>query len=225
MRAIGFVRCVIVAPRTDMVVLERECGPFFTKPGFDFYAFDQAPQPLGHLHHQVIKCSADEYDSDAQWFLYVDSDCLFTETFSPSDYFVDSKPVLLVESYASLLARNDSATVWHAGTEKALGWAITHETMRRHPAVHHRRMLREMRTHISELHQVSFAEYVLSQSPTFPWGFSEFNVLGSFALERWSKAYEIIDVGEHPDRRPKDKLIQYWSHGRLPIEEIERILS
>lgn len=98
-----------------------------------------------------------------------------------------------------------------------------------------------MVNHIQKVHGLSFLSYVLTQKPNYPQGFSEFNALGSWVLKNARDNYHIIDVGAHPEQRPKEKLLQMWSHGPMekpqevwfdgklqkivPIDMIQKVLS
>lgn len=238
--ATGFHRVVVVCPDGDEEHIYKGHGPF--ADSVVIKTFDQAPAPLGHLHHNYVKCTPYEYDLDADYFLYVDSDCVFTGPVTPADYFVDGKPVLLIESYESLAKKKDGAVVWQKPAEDALDFRCRYETMRRHPAVHGAAFLMEMRKYIEAVHGRPLLKYVLDQKPTYPCGFAEFPTMGAYALHVWSDLYHFIDVGEHPDQRPPDNIMQFWSHGPIdkpqdiwhggkllkdivPIVEIKRILG
>lgn len=172
------------------------------------YNRDQHPVKW-HLHHQAMKCNADKFCINADFILHTDSDCIFTESVSPRDYFVDGKPELLVQSYETCGGERQ----WKGPTERALGFSCSHETMRRHPAVHYRGMYKEMRECVELVHKMPFDEYVLSCKPDFPWGFSEFNALGSFVLNsHWAEKYHIIDTGAVGHPPSSKKLVQFWSH-------------
>lgn len=168
----------------------------------------RTPDPAKwHLDHQVAKCFADIYCPDADFILHTDSDCVFTEPVTPEDYFVDGKPVMLIEEFARL-----PGNPWQKPTEKALGMPVPFETMRRHPQVNPRGIYADLRERIETVHGVPFRDYVLAQKADFPWGFSEHCTIGAFALRtRWKDAYLWIDVGAGW-QRPPDKLAQFWSH-------------
>jgi hypothetical protein len=177
---------------------------------------------------------------DAGLVCYIDSDCIFREPVKPDDYMVDDKPVMLVESYAALKRKNDGAVCWQKGTADVLGFNPTHECMRRHPAVHWTITLQCFREHIEDVHNKDFDSYAMSRKHDFPVGFNDFNNLGAFAHRFMPSSYHIVDLTDHPERRPRDKIIQYWSHSPIdkpqdnwldnkkrtvvPIEEIKKIL-
>lgn len=191
------------------------------------------PESHWHLGHQVEKCFADKWCPDANYILHTDSDCIFTEPVTPEDYFVGSHPVLLIESYNHMGFSN-----WKLQTEQVMGETPRYETMRRHPAVHHRGVYPDLRAHVERVQHKGFREFVMSRKADFPWGFSEFNALGQIALSaKWSPDYEFIDVELR--NRPHDKIHQFWSHwgvdgtitdqgpyfGQKPRDIMERILK
>jgi hypothetical protein len=156
--------------------------------------------------------------------LFLDADCLFREPTSVSDYFVDGKPVLLMESYASMQKEGNPAVCWLPGTTDVLGFMPTHEFMRRHPAVHCRELFSAFRSHVEKVHQQPFEPYALSRRHENPCGFNDFNNLGAFAKHYMPERYYFIDLTNAPFMRPRDHLIQYWSH-RRPDEMQERWLD
>jgi hypothetical protein len=163
-------------------------------------------QPQWHLDAQCRKCFADLYCPEADFVLHTDSDCIFTEPVGPEDYFVNGKPVMVIEPYAKM-----PYSPWKSVVEAVLKQPAPYETMRRHPQVNPIGIYRDLREHIQTLHGRDFTEYVLSLKPDFPWGFTEHNVIGSYALatSKWKDAYHWIDLGK--EKMPKEKLMQFWS--------------
>ncbi len=161
---------------------------------------------VGHLGAQTQKCFADQH-CNSDFVLHLDSDTIFTSDVSPSDYFVDGKPVMLIEEYSRLIG-----CPWKEHTDRALGIDAKFETMRRHPQVNPVGLYPAMRARVAEVHGKAFESYMMAQKADFPWGASEHNFLGAFALWHpdWSGKYHWIDVAK--DQRPKDKLYQAWSH-------------
>lgn len=158
------------------------------------------------INAQAMKCMADTF-CESDFILTTDSDCVFTEPVTPDDYFVNRKPVMLIERYSNL-----PGNPWREPTERALGYPCEWETMRRHPQVNPRRIYADMRERIQNLHGKPFVDYVLAQKADFPWGFSECNTIGSYALHDpyWNGEYHWVNISKNP--RPADKLYQAWSH-------------
>jgi len=197
----GFQDLVLVVP-LDEEAKFREYGS-----GVKIKTYQRtSDQSKWQIHAQAMKCMADTFCT-ADFILHTDSDCVFTESVEPEDYFVNRKPVMLIERFSNL-----PGNPWREPTERALGYPCEWETMRRHPQVNPRRIYADMRDRISNLHQKSFVDYVLSQRGEFPFGFSEHCAIGSYALHDpyWNGEYNWIDVARNA--RPKDKLAQFWSH-------------
>lgn len=160
-----------------------------------------------HLAAQVEKCLADQHCPDADFILHTDSDCIFTEPVTPDDYFVNGKPVMVIEAYSRL-----KGNPWQSIVRKALGWLPEYETMRRHPQVNPVGIYADVRQRVERVNRMRFADWVLMQKGDFPFGFTEHNTIGAVALRdlRWRTAYHWIDAGK--ETPPKEKLLQFWSH-------------
>lgn len=163
----------------------------------------------GHLGAQCQKCFADVHCPGVDYVCHLDSDTVFTEPVTPNDYFVDGKPVMLIEEFSRL-----QGNPWKPTVDKALGGDAKFETMRRHPQVNPVGLYADMREHIAKTHGMIFERYVMSQKPDYPWFFSEHCTIGAFALNSdWRSHYHWIDVTNQP--HPKNKLVQFWSHGGI----------
>lgn len=227
----GFNQIVVLVPTPELSA--------FDSNGIKLVSFDQSPPPRGHIHHCLQKCMANKW-CDADFILFVDSDCIFREPTSVNDYFVNGRPILLMESYSSLERQKNPALCWRSGTSEVLGFIPTHEFMRRHPAVHCRELFPAFKSHIERIHRMGLEQYALSCRPENPVGFNDFNNLGAFANRFMPDKYHFIDITHAQGKRPRDHLIQYWSHGAIdqpqerwldgkcdsviPIEEIGRLL-
>lgn len=237
----GFSGVTVLVPYPDLSKLIPHIHQWKGETKISLLGFDQVPEPRSHLHHCIQKCHADQHCPGADLVLFMDSDCVWREPVTPEDYLIDKKPVLIVKSWAALSREKSGSVCWLPGTTEVLGFVPTHETMQRHPTVHWVSMFPRFRNHVSFYHQQPFDEYALSCKPDFPVGFNDFNNLNSFAQKFMEDSYHIIDVSDHPELRPRDKLIQYWSHGPIdkpqenvldgvkrivvPIKEITQLLS
>ena len=205
----GFSEIVLVAGYDDIKELnswgltrERLVGVHEKEPGY--------------LWQQAVKMNADSMCS-SDFILFVDSDCCFTRQVTPDMFFMDRKPISFKTSYVSL----GDAVHWKPPTEKALGFKCDWETMRRFPLVYPRHTLAGLRAHIADQHKMSFNDYVI-----YSGGFSEFNALGSFILDKLPDALHWIDTER--DDMPATVLVQHWSHGGLTDEikaRLEAILE
>lgn len=176
----------------------------------------------GGLWQQLVKLRADEKCPGADVILYVDSDCCFTEPFTPEDYvciynhqFWD--PILCIKPWTE--SSKDEQNAWWGSTQQNLGFRCDFNTMVRHPAAHHSRMLLFLRDYIEHRFSQSFDQFVLSRESGIRPGISEFNVMGSFVRQFYPHEYHLIDISK--EGRPKDKLYQGWSRQGVRPEDIE----
>lgn len=176
-------------------------------------------QPKGMLDHEAQILMADLHCPEADFIFHTDSDCVFREPFSPEDYFVGGNPVLLKESYARLKTTHPGRYQWQAVTESALGFPCPFETMCRHPMVNPRDVYGSHREHIERRWKVSLRTYYLAGKNEFPQDRAEFNSLGSFAHLLCPDLYHWIEIPL--EERPRDKLIQFWSH--RPPDQLQEI--
>lgn len=136
----------------------------------------------GYLWQQVCKLHADEH-TDAEWILFMDSDCVFTRPVSPSGFIHDGKPIWL---YTPLDQARPDQHVWAPVMEKFLGRKPQHEFMRRHPFIVQRWMLEEFRKFCQYRHGKSLEEYIMGEADpgnNLALKFSEWNCLGFFLWE------------------------------------------
>jgi hypothetical protein len=209
--ATGFDQVTIAIPRQGSAPLKKLAATY----GVSVWVFDEV-FGKGHLHQNAIKCMGDAIMPMMDYVAHIDSDCCFTEPVTPEDYFIDGKPVLVMEPYADIA--EDNRRGWKPVTEMAVGFPVTYEFMCRHPAVHPKNLYYQTRKLVEKVTREEFLSFVLRQKSTFPYGFCEFNTLGAYAFENMHNAYHWIDVSK--ERRPRDKLIQFWSHA-TPDEELE----
>jgi hypothetical protein len=213
----GFRQTVVVYPRADA----DSIGPIVARhPQVLGVQFDQGPD--GHLDQNAIKTSADQY-SDADFFLHIDSDCVFTESATPLDYATDGRPDIWWEFYSELGPDKVPGGVpWQGITENALGFSVEIETMRRFPFLYPRWLYAETRQRIETRHGRSLLEYVRTApklGKAFH-GYSEFNALGCMAFYQFPDQFSFHHVSDTAVKPAKMR--QYWSHsGLTPAEEAE----
>lgn len=175
------------------------------------------PPSHWHLKHQAEKCHADGWCEGADFVLHKDSDCIFREPVTPEDYFVNGKPVMLYEAYSRLPA----SVPWKAVTEAALKRPVEWELMRRHPQVNPIGVYKALRGYIEKVQNQDFDRFVMSRKPSFPWGFTEHNIIGAFAYydPEFHEKYHWHNVAI--SGTPHEKLIQFWSHS--PVDKPQDI--
>lgn len=212
-----FRHAIVVVPKDDEDLFRSVCHPFsFVKlvtiePGED-----------GNCDQVIAKTSCDLF-SDADFFLHMDSDCVFTEEATPLDYATDSKPDLWWEAYSNLAGGARDAIAWKGVTERALGFTCQVETMRRFPFVYPRWLYKVTREQIEKEHGVPFVDFVRTASKGYEGathGYSEFNALGCMAYYVHPQFFSLKQAGK--DVKPS-KVKQFWSHSGLTPEEEQEL--
>lgn len=206
--ASGFSGTTVLAPQKDDGIIRPICD----QCGAELKLDNRAEPPLGFLDHMVQKCLAEQHCPDADFIFHTDSDVMFIEPATPETFFVDGKPIMLVEPYSHLKSTNNPAAVWLDSTKRMLGWTPLYETMRRHGAVYPRALYPAFRGYIESKHRRPFRELMLSQNQS-PLGWSEFNCIGSYALKFMHNTFHLIDVSTSP--WPAHPLIQFWSQSQM----------
>lgn len=147
----------------------------------------------GYLWQQVCKLYADQ-KTDADFILFMDSDCVFTRNVTPEDFIKDGKPIW---QYTPLDQARPDQHVWAPVMEKFLGKKPEHEFMRRHPFIVPRWAFEELRTFCKYRHGKSLEDYIMDQRDpgnTLALNFSEWNCLGFFLWEyHRSKVHWVLD--------------------------------
>lgn len=206
--ATGFRQVVIVIPDTDdlpnltveRVIKEKDVMP-------------------GYMQQQSTKMHADTF-SDADAFLFLDSDCVFTEPVTPETFMTEGRPNWLHTPFDKV--GEDARRAWYEVMKKCIGEDPPSEMMRRHPQLIPRWALQEFRGFVAGKHGVSLEHYIKSQ----PIGqFSEYNCAGHYL---WLHHHEKIHWINTEEWLPPAVLKQWWSHGGITPEireELERILG
>lgn len=214
--ATGFRQVKILIPSEDLDAITPLLTELSQKDGITsrVQCYDDWPGK-GFLRHEHVIMSSDEF-TDADFVCHIDSDCMFTEPVTPEDYFVNGKQVLMHGRYEWL--KNDvqaNLDMWRVTVENAIGRPVTQETMRRHPAVHTRKLYPQARVEIEAHTGKSCADYIASCQESFPQGFCEFNTLGAVAWDHFHDDYHWIDheqLHKTGTPWPNGKLVQWWSH-------------
>lgn len=208
----GFAGVTIVVPEWDVQsFLPLEA---YGTPECPVWIKNFAEYPgRGFVHHLAMKCCADIFCPEADMVLHMDPDCLFSAPTDPQDYLVDGKPVLVIEPFEVLKMVHPARYNWKAGVEQALKFEVSHETMCRHPAIHHTILYKKMREHMESVHLTPFIDYVIKQKNSYPQGFSEYPTLGACAMQFYSKYYHFIDRKDQGDKAdPVSHVWQGWSY-------------
>ena len=203
---------VVVVPYSDVSL--------FNAHGIDCVGCEDMAD--GYVGQQRTKHYADNYctkSGEDCWIIYTDSDCVFTAPTTMDSLFVNGKPIHLHTPYALL----PPEVPWKRITERALGFEVHDEFMRRHGAVYRASELRDFRRWF-EQHRGTPIDLYLSSVP--PRAYSEFNSLGAWLwkFRHGTRHWIRTDV----DPMPPLALKQGWSWGGVTPEiraEIERILA
>lgn len=217
----GYDGVTICIPDSDVRLLSEQVlsrldttkGPNFTVRTF------AEPVGKGMLQSMIVKCRADEYCPRADFIHIFDSDFLVCAPTKPEDNFVNGKPLLTYNSYATLAAMGNGATVWQVPTERALGFPVQFEYMRRVPFVYPREVFQPMREHIERVQRRPFDEFMLAGRNSWPQEVCECNQIGAYIhrfmpdLMHWSS---LDGGGGWPNT-----ILQMWSHGGLdrPVDQ------
>lgn len=209
----GYNEFVVVCPKSDRDIIYQVTRPYDVR-----LEATEDDIGRGYLEQQYSKMIADTF-CEGDYIGFVDSDCMFVLPNTPDSWFENGKIRYLVTPYAEL----GNAVPWRKFTEAALGFECPFETMRRHPCVFPRGVIANCRTYMVLRHHKPLRNYILEQGGN---SFSEFNVMGSYALQVEPDRFQFIDTTESP--LPPKIVEQRWSYGGLTDKikaENERILS
>lgn len=154
----------------------------------------------GYLFQQYCKLQAFNH-SKAEFIMYIDSDCIFTDTFNVNSRVLDSKPIVLYTDYNKV----GDAICWKKPTEEFFGgkFDIEYEFMRTHPMVVRTDTLRNVCAF-----QDNLKKYILTRKNRL---FSEFNVMFAFAFFYENEQYHFSNTENGMFMNIPIK--QYWSWG------------
>ena len=172
---------------------------------------------IDYCGQQICKIYADIW-SDATYFYYVDSDCIFYNNFNIQEkYFDSNKNIVLFKDYWHNIP---DTFIWQ-GCLKKLDLLTEFEFMRRLPQLYPSRFLKPLRIYIE---QKIGKDYINSCLTIYKeCGFSEFNIMGSYLYLHDPSEMNICfynpDLNQIPVR-------QFWSHEKkdVLINEINKLL-
>lgn len=147
-----------------------------------------------YLFQQVCKLNAYLY-SDAECFLFADSDCIFNKPTNLQE-FIKDKPEILYTDYLKV----GDAQCWRQPTEDFMHMPVRYEFMRRLPLTYHRSTLENIAKENPNL------EHTIMNSQRF----SEFNVIGAYAFEYEKEKYSFVNTDNWEYTDPIST--QLWSH-------------
>jgi hypothetical protein len=173
---------------------------------------------IDYCGQQICKLYANIW-SDAEYFFYVDSDCIFYDTFDiHKKYFDENKNIILFKEYWHNL-QSDSF-VWQ-GCLRELDLLTEFETMRRLPQIYPSRILLPIRNLIENKTGKDYINGCLDIYKKV--SFSEFNIMGSYILLYDQKNINMMLYDPKYNQIPCK---QFWSHEKREIllEQISKLL-
>lgn len=171
------------------------------------YKFGRADRtyPDDYVGQQVTKLRCHEY-TDADEVCFLDSDIVFVRGFTP-----ESRRPQVVECRPwDAVGR---AQCWYQPTKILLREEPLYETMARHPFQYPTALIKRCYEHVGgEAGLLGFGAH-----------FSEFNLLGNYALNHAGYAPFMMSTGDSTqEKREDDWVQQFWSHNlRLKPDMIE----
>lgn len=160
----------------------------------------------GYIGQQLSKMESWRH-SKAEAILFWDSDTIAYEKLHVSEFYKDGKPIIYKTKYTSI------DTPWKPITEKAVGFEVEWEYMRRLPLLYFCSTLFNVEQYFNNDKHGSLQQYLKGVKNR---EFSEFNVIGALAEKFDNDKYHFIDT-ESVDM-PKSKIKQYWSWGGITPE-------
>lgn len=131
---------------------------------------------IDYFGQQVSKLNADMF-TDAEYILFVDSDCIFYDNFDIKSMFdTDNKIILLIETFENL---PDGYSVWKKCLELC-EFTTEYEFMRRLPLLYPSNLLKNLKNYIVQKYNTSFENACLQIYNLSEKYFSEFNLLGAY---------------------------------------------
>lgn len=161
----------------------------------------------GYIDQQINKLLAYQ-TTDANYILFVDSDCIFKEPVNVQEhYFMDNIPYLMKTRYELV----GDAICWKETTESIIGKPLEYEYMRRIPCLYRSETLKDLDLYVNCIGLASRDRL------------SEFNLIGAYIDLFEKEKYRIIDTEKEPI--PTDCARQMWSWGGLTNEVKQEICN
>jgi hypothetical protein len=158
----------------------------------------------GSYYSQIYSKFFPWMHSDADYFVHIDSDCVFNQAITRRDLVDDNGRVYVKRVQFSSM--QDNHRIWQGGAEKLLNESVPEETMTGFPLVYPREAYRGLIQHVERAHAKPFLEVLKSMQE-----FNEFTPLGHYLISHLP--------GRWVDNELKSaKMIQQWSWGGLTPE-------
>jgi hypothetical protein len=181
-----------------------------------------------YIGQQITKLRSHEF-LETDFVFHIDSDCVFTQAFHPSDYVVDELPILYHREY-DYFYRHGRRVPWQGVTSYFLRRQVDFEFMALFPLVYPRTIYGALERWFERVHGFPFENLIGHLNAAYE--FSEFNLLGAFSYyyeDEFGPFHRHLNWGTHS---AEHYLIQLCQTGRTdrsisPDEaaELERITS
>lgn len=185
----GYEHIILLIPEQDKDEFDTRGLPDRT---FVHYVPERIP---GWLWQQWLKLSAYNY-SEEDYFMYGDSDCIFTYPLDLQQFIKDDKPEILFTDWSKV----GDAICWREPTEEFMKEPVPFEFMRRNCCIYHRSTLLAIHKYAPNL------EHTIMHSDRF----SEFNCMGAFAYKYERDKYNFVNTDDWQFVPAKAE--QLWSH-------------
>jgi hypothetical protein len=218
-------------PPKVVVMLDEDCEEITRLWGLRWPQYIYVkPWQDGYCHAMAMKACADQFLPESDLIMLLDSDTILTGPCSISDVTDKGLPVIEFQLW------NDedpklatSRQVWQSVSLASTGLELAVDFMVSVPRIYWRSTFQLARNTIEAHYQKPFLEAVHSEHPydwtaflAHPKTFCENQTLAMVAALMETSRYSIRNLdSEGPFTTP---FVQYWSHGRLPVAELERLL-
>lgn len=209
----GFHQHTVHVPHRDLPALCRlldQEGPFDNLRIVD--GGNEWPG-RGFMWRQHEVCHMDRIAlPESDFIAHLDADSIFTALTTPEQYFEQGKPYLRYAPYSVL---GSVVAQWQTYTQRCLSFPVENETMRCYPFIYPRRLYPTVRYSVECAVRMPFTDYLKAVQPGshHPWGFSEYNVLGSVAMHHFPEQFRLVDTSR--EQNPPTNLELFWSHGGI----------
>lgn len=218
--ASGFRNIHLIIPAGDIDPVEQlwieSVGEFFERHEYhpDLVVHQNVEwKDKEFLFSMLQVLNADVICGDADYIVFLDSDCLIVEPITPADFIIGGKPMIIRRPYVEM---SDAERKWQSCITAATGLPAPYECMVRHPEVHIPRTCEIARGMIKAHTGMEPVDYYFKGRNAYPQDRVEFPLLGAVALACHPEKYNIIDF-KTPTEPPR-KLLQGWSHHRDGID-------
>ena len=183
---------------------------------------------IDYFGQQITKLHADIY-TDAEYIMFLDSDCVFNDNFNIQKemFDEDKKIILLVEKWENLPKKYD---VWKTFLQ-ICDFQTEFEFMRRIPLIYPSKICRNLRDYMAEKYKLQFTDACLQIYNSTELHlqykyFSEFNLLGAYSYIYEPNYFNFIKQNEAHDIPLKQ--IQHYDFDynlNKQLQEMKKILK